>query len=140
MAAIGDIFEINVGGRYAYARISHQHQTYGSVLEIDPKLYTSPLSNAATAGFQNILLFPLSQAIEKGTIRGRQRCSIAPAAAARPFPHFRFAVLDSAGAPIYWWLWDGSSITPSPPDKDISGLPIRQLLTVDAFIGNWDTN
>lgn len=137
MAEIGDIYEISFSSGYGYVKVTHHHQTYLDVLRIDTKKYDHALDDPSNANFEVLVLYPLSHSIESGKIKARKCLSDPSSAESTPFPEFRFAVLNRRGDPIYWWIWNGDSIKPADPDKDISDLPIRQILSPDEFNKIW---
>jgi len=50
----------------------------------------------------------------------------------RAFPLFRLPIRNRAGEIVYWWTWDGDSLSVAPEAAD-SDLPIREVLPLTAL-------
>jgi len=104
---IGDVIEIAIDHRYAYAHYSHRHSTYGALLRVMPSTHAvrpDDFEWISTAEPQFLCFFPLNAAIKRNLVA---RVGSAPLAqVAQPFPVFRASVRSPNGwGP--WWLWDG---------------------------------
>jgi len=132
----GDVIECPRAGTFRYARVLHIHPTYRDVLALDPGRYAAP-AGKDTLTFSRIVMAPLSYHIRRDPSLGRVRPDLRSQRAA-PFPTFKFAVRDAAGAPIYWWLWDGDAIRIAPPEEDLAALPDRRLASLDDLFAIWD--
>lgn len=133
---IGSLFEIALPDGFAYARLNSTHPVYGDVLLVDQRRYEKQLDDLGVIDCSTIVVFPLSAAVAKGTLKARQ---IESATTARgDTPIFKFAVRDAEGGAIYWWLWDGEGIKIAGDDVDLSLLPERRALSQSQFLAVWD--
>jgi hypothetical protein len=49
-------------------------------------------------------------------------------------PRFRMAVRDKAGDVLYWWLWDGDTLSVcTDPDEAERALPLREITGAERF-------
>jgi hypothetical protein len=133
---IGDVFEIAIDARYAYAHYSHKHGTYGALLRVMPSTYAVRPDDFAwitATEPQFLCFFPLNAAIKRGLA---VRVGGAPLAqAAQAFPVFRSSVRSPNGwGP--WWLWDGEKewlVGALQPGME--RLPIRGVVNDTLLVG-----
>lgn len=133
--APGDLAELALPGGLGYALATHAHPAYPEVVRIVPGLRTARPRDltalAAEAGAAT--LFPLGAALARGDFRGEVVARVALPPALKGFPRFKTPVRDKAGAPIYWWIWDGASVEPCADEATLVRAPMREVLTREAF-------
>ncbi len=139
---IGDVIEIAIDDRYAYAHYSHKHKTYGALLRVMPSTFTVRPSSFAWISEtepQFLCFFPLGAAIKQGLV---ERAGQAPLAkAAQALPVFRASVRTPHGwGP--WWLWDGEkewlvgALQPGMEKFPIRGV-VNDTLLVERIRSGW---
>ncbi|MEP4196489.1 MAG: hypothetical protein ABJL99_12745 [Aliishimia sp.] len=133
---VGDVVRIDLNDAHFYAKCVCVHPTYHEVLAIDPNRYDALLASPDALSFSEFVIAPLSQALQLGRLKGQVESHLSHHSLLT-MPLFRFAVRDSNGLPIYWWLWDGNSIKIAEADRDISGLPERKLTSISDLKTRW---
>lgn len=133
----GDVVEIEMDGKYCYARVLRVHPTYREILALSPTGFASPCDDGARLRFSEVVIFPLGSALRSGRITGRVRPDLSDAPH-RPLPRFKFAVRDGAGSPVYWWLWDGDTIEIAGSDDDLDALPERKMTSLAELRAFWN--
>ncbi len=131
----GSVFEIKLADGLAYVQIVQVHPVYGDILAVDAALYSSAVADLNHLTFTTIVIFPLQAASSAKHVDANQigRSGTAD----QPHPNFKFAVRDTAGVPLYWWLWDGRGIAIAEPDQDLSSTPERKILSRAEFLDLW---
>ncbi|MEP5730324.1 MAG: hypothetical protein ABJL67_13260 [Sulfitobacter sp.] len=132
----GDVVRIDLEDAHFYAKCVCVHPTYHEILAIDPNGYDVPVATSDMLSFSEFAIAPMSHALQLGRLKGQVESHLSNQ---NPLtiPLFRFAVRDSAGRPIYWWLWDGQSIKIAGPDCDISCLPDRKMTSISDLTSRW---
>ncbi|MEO9684599.1 hypothetical protein [Tateyamaria sp.] len=132
----GDVVRIDLDDAHFYAKCVCVHPTYHEILAIDPNRYEVPVATSDALSFSEFAIASMSHALQSGSLKGQIQNHLSNQ---NPLtmPLFRFAVRDSAGRPIYWWLWDGQSIKIAEPGCDISCLPDRKLTSISDLTSRW---
>ena len=129
---IGDIIEIPVDDRFAYAQFSHDNQRYGQLIRVFDCVVPRrpfPVCDVTSRPLRFSTFFPLKVAVRRGIFQVVGNCDIPREL--RRFPLFRVQGVRSrvAGKGDDWWLWDGEKETHigalSPAERR---LPIRETL------------
>ena len=138
----GDVIEIAIDDRYAYAHLSHMHGSYGALLRVMPSTYAARPKDFAWVSAtepQFLCFFPLGAAIKRGLVALAGHVALAKAAQA--FPVFRAAVRTPNGwGP--WWLWDGEkewlvgALQPGMERLPIRGV-VNDTLLVERIRSGW---
>jgi len=130
------VFEITLPNGFGYLTVLRRHPTYGDVLGLEPTLFEKPVKETDTLSLNRIVIFPLAAALKAGTLIARHISNNEQGL--DPQITFKFAVRDTAGDPIYWWLWDGEAIKIADLDQDLSTLPERRVLTTKELMAIWE--
>lgn len=134
----GDIVEIAVGDRKAYAQVTHRHSSYPSVVRAVAGLYDErpgDLADLVAAKTRFVAMIPLATALERAgasfTVLGNTDLPEDQ----RDFPIFRMPIRDKQGEIVYWWFWDGRSLS---YDVELTSaqetLPMREVMTGARFL------
>lgn len=133
----GDIVEIDTDRGLAYGQVTHCHIAYPEVVRVFAGLHAERPDDLETlsrgpAGFT--ALFPLGSAIESGRISARHIGHAEIATGARAFPTFTMPIRGKRGEIVYWWLWDGDSLSfVSELNPEADAWPLREVLTAEKF-------
>lgn len=133
-AAPGDVFEIRLDDGFGYVQLRACHAVYGDILDVDMRKYEVSPQDPERLVFSKTVIFPLralSNGSISGSLTGHQRLKRSGT------PEFKFAVRDGSGDPIYWWTWNGNSISPAAADQDLDHLPERRVLTATELLALW---
>jgi len=139
---IGDIVEIPVGTKLAYAQFTHKHRQYGSLLRVLPGIRDArptAFAELASGDHQFIAFFPLGAACNRKIVSVVAHESIPPHAQA--FPVFRACVRTKDGRGPYW-LWDGvkewkiGDLQPGMEKLPIRGV-VNDTLLVQRILQGW---
>lgn len=120
----GNVVECRVNGSFRYAQLFYLHPSYREIVGLDPTQFEAGVTDLAALNFSQTLIFPLSEHLQSGDLKGRVRTDLR---SARPvqMPRFKFAIRDNTGEALYWWVWDGDGIEIASPDDDLDALPNR---------------
>ena len=78
---------------------------------------------------------PLAAGISGGRLLGELVGRFAIPGPDREFPRFRTPIRDRAGEIVYWWLWDGETLSHvDVGDVCASALPVREVVGFDALL------
>jgi co-chaperonin GroES (HSP10) len=127
---IGDVIEIPTKKGIALAQYTHQHKTFGALIRVFKKLYSSldteDLANSVTDEVLFSTFFPLQAAINMKIFKVMTNQQIT--AELQKFPIFRDGLPNKSGIVHNWWLWDGETETPiGPLSEEQKKFPIRAL-------------
>lgn len=134
----GDVIEIEVSDRKAYAQVTHKHPSYPPVVRALEGLHTDrPFDIQEIVGRPTsfIAMIPLGSAL----LRAGARYEVLGAADIpedqRAFPTFRMPIHDKHGEIVYWWFWDGRGLS---YDADLDAvqekMPLREVMTGEQFL------
>ena len=133
----GDLVEIATPKGRAYLLVTHDHQSYPSVVRVLRGLHAGrPDDPAGLASGDPAFtaMIPLAGALARLGLDHRVVARIDPATLG-DFPVFRMPIRDKAGAIVYWWYWDGRSLSfDADPARDDEAIPMREILSADAFL------
>ena len=131
----GDLVEISLPDGLLYVHVLQRPASYPYVVRVLPGLHatrpkdpTQLIDAAKDSG--TVALIPLGEVLER---LGYGAETVAQAAIVNA-PRFRMAVRDRAGRVLYWWFWDGDTLsyTDDPDDAD-NALPLREITGADRF-------
>lgn len=135
----GDLVEIDLGDRKAYAQITHDHASYPPVVRVIDGLHDArpaDLDALAAGKTRFIAMIPLATAMARA---GAAVTNLGPHPIPeehRDFPTFRMPIRDKKGEIVYWWFWDGRGLTYDVElSKTQSALPMREVMTGAHFLG-----
>lgn len=136
----GDLIEIPLQGCLAYAQITHEHPSYPPVVRVlagRPKQRPSDLPQLAQTPSDFKAMLPIGPALIRLGIEALNLGSYPIPAADRDFPLFRMPIRDRMGALLYWWYWDGSTLSLDADlgrHSDALQLPLREVMTSETFM------
>ena len=134
----GDVIEIEVSDRKAYAQVTHKHPSYPPVVRALEGLHTdrpSDIQEIVGGPASFIAMIPLGSAL----LRAGARYEVVGAADIpedqRAFPTFRMPIRDKHGEIVYWWFWDGRGLSyEADLDAVQEKLPLREVMTGEQFL------
>ena len=127
----GDLVEIETPGGLAYAHVLLRPASYPPVLRLlagrhDRRPDAPGLDLAAGP----VLMVPLAEVADRLGLRASVIDRVPPPER----PRFRMAVRDRAGRVLYWWFWDGDTLSFSDdPDTAHDALPLREVTGAERF-------
>ena len=110
----GDIVEIRLEQGLAYAQLTHEHESYPPVVRLFRGLSDSRPSDLEAHVAQAprlTAMIPLEQALDRLGLAHEKAGSAALPEDERKFPTFRMPIRDKQGEIVYWWFWDGESLS-----------------------------
>jgi len=134
----GDIVEIHVGNKKAYAQITHNHSSYPPVVRAIEGLFdTRPTDLEALVSGKTrfVAMIPLAAAMAGAgaTVETIGNCRVPQAH--RDFPIFRMPIRNKKNEILYWWFWDGRGLSYDVElDEAQSALPLREVKTGAHFL------
>lgn len=145
-AKIGDIYEVDLGERYAYFLVSHIHKEFGPLIRVFDAMFEHRPSSpgvilASPVRFSAFL--PLNGCIKRKQVA--KVASIQVPARYQPFPVFRVRIPlpeSLAGNPRNWLFWDGKDEWfHGPLSSEEKQMPIRGVwgfeLLCDRILSGW---
>lgn len=136
--APGDVVEIETDQGLAYAQVTHRHSSYPTVVRALDGLHDSRPADLAAliAGATAfVTMIPLAAALRQAGATFDRVGQVKVPQAHRTFPIFRMPIRDKAGEIVYWWLWDGRSLSFEVDlDQTQSVLPMREVMTGSRFL------
>lgn len=136
--APGDVVEIDVANKKAYAQITHNHSSYPPVVRVVEGLHDARPSdlNAVLSGKTHfVAMIPLGTAMERAGATYEVLGNHDVPAEHRDFPTFRMPIRDKQGEIVYWWFWDGRGLS---YDVELTtaqeALPMREVMTGKRFL------
>ena len=134
----GDVVEVATEGGLAYLQVTHLHPAYPEVVRVLAGLHeTRPddLNLLVNLPTRFHAITPLAAGISGGQLTGELVGRIAVPDSDREFPQFRTPIRDRSGEIVYWWLWDGETLSHvNAGDASAAELPIREVVGFDALL------
>ena len=136
--ALGDVVEIQIDNRLVYVQITHQHASYPPVVRVAyGRFARRPADSAAL--FDNASAFttmiPLESTIARLSLKSEIVSHADLQSKIQPFPTFRMPIRDKRGQTMYWWLWNGESLSyDAGNDVANSDLPLREVMSSERFL------
>ena len=134
----GDLVEIHVGDKKAYAQITHNHPSYPPVVRVIKGLYdTRPADlDALVSGKTSfVAMIPLTSAMTRAGATVENLGTSRVPLEHRDFPTFRMPIRGKKGEIVYWWFWDGRGLTYDAELSEAqSALPLREVMTGTRFL------
>lgn len=131
----GDVIEIVCPGGFSYVHVLHKHPSYPPAVRCLPGMHeTRHADPTALAREQNgtVALVPLAEVLARLELPARK---VAELPVYEGFPRFRMAVRDRAGRVLYWWFWDGDTLSYSDaPAAAEEALPLREITSGARFL------
>jgi hypothetical protein len=129
----GDLVEIATPEGFAYLHVLHRPASYPPVVRLLPGRHArrpdAPEAVLAAPG-GSVLMVPLAEVLDRLGL-GAEVVARTPVAER---PRFRMAVRDRTGRVLYWWFWDGDTLSFSDDPKDTeTALPLREITGADRF-------
>jgi len=131
--APGDIIAIDTAAGVRHVQVTHLRAPYPDVLRAIRPTSGAEAANEIAAGDTAFCgMVELARAFhdDGGAVRRRGHATIPEAD--RAFPLFRLPIRNRAGEIVYWWTWDGDSLSVAP-EAAASDLPIREVLPLTAL-------
>ena len=131
----GDVVEIACPGGFGYVHVLHEHPSYPPAVRCLAGLHATrhadPSALAREAG-GTVALVPLAEVLARLDLPARK---VAEFPVQGQFPSFRMAVRDRAGRVLYWWFWDGDTLSYSDdPAAAEATLPLREVTSGARFL------
>lgn len=134
----GDLVEIHVGDKKAYAQITNNHPSYPPVVRVIKGLYdTRPADLDALVADKTsfVAMIPLASAMTRAGATVENLGTSRVPQEHRDFPTFRMPIRDKKGEIVYWWFWDGRGLTYDAELSEAqSALPLREVMTGARFL------
>ncbi len=134
----GDLVEIGVGGRKAYAQITHNHSSYPPVVRALSGLHDKrpdDLDALAAGDTAFVAMIPLATALTRAGAKFEVLGRHPVPDAHRDFPTFRMPIRDKQGEVVYWWFWDGRGLSYDVELTEVQEtLPMREVMTGARFL------
>jgi len=134
----GDVVEIHVGNKKAYAQITHNHPSYPPVVRAIEGLFdTRPTDlEALVAGKTRfVAMIPLAGAMTRVGATLENIGNFPVPQAHRDFPTFRMPIRNKKNEILYWWFWDGRGLSYDVELTAAQGvLPLREVMTAAHFL------
>ena len=131
----GDLVEIEKDGRFFYVQVTHLHASYPELirgLEGHCALPARDPAAIASQATRFVVASSLSAALASGALQGKVLGNFEVPQADCAFPLFKMPITDRFDNFLYWWFWDGDSLTlEPPPDVDTTILPVRAVVPTD---------
>ncbi|MEQ8488275.1 MAG: hypothetical protein RLP08_24825 [Marinovum algicola] len=134
----GDVVEIKTDQGLAYAQVTQRHASYPTVVRALEGTYDSrpdDIAGLVAGGTSFVAMIPLASALPQAGAACEVVARLEVPEAHQAFPTFRMPIRDKAGEIVYWWFWDGRSLSFEVElDRNQSSLPIREVMTGDRFL------
>ncbi len=135
---VGDVVEVITKGGLVYLQVTHLHPAYPEVVRVLGGLHeTRPddLKLVVSLPTRFHVITPLAAGISGGRLSGEFVGRFAVPDSDRAFPRFRTPIRDRNGVIVYWWLWDGETLSHvTVGDVSASALPVREVVGFDALL------
>jgi hypothetical protein len=136
--SLGEVIEIKVDGKLAYAQITHHHSSYPPVVRALAGPYDARPSDidALVAGKTRfVAMIPLGTALTRASAEFEALGKFEMPPEHRDFPTFRMPIRDKQGEIVYWWFWDGRGLSYHVNlDATQDALPMREVMTGRRFL------
>ncbi|QFT62005.1 hypothetical protein [Roseivivax sp. THAF30] len=134
----GEVVEIEIGPHKAYAQVTHNHSSYPPVVRALDGLHDNRPSdlNAVVAGKTRfVAMIPLLTALTRVGATFECLGTFDVPSEHGEFPTFRMPIRDKKGEIVYWWFWDGRSLSYDVElTSDQDALPMREVMTGSRFL------
>lgn len=134
----GDVVEIDVGNRKAYAQTTHLHATYPPVVRALEGLHEERPADTAGLVAGNtafVAMIPLATAMKRAGASFEVLGNFDVPADHQDFPTFRMPIRDKKGEIVYWWFWDGRGLSYDVElTENQQALPMREVMTGRRFL------
>lgn len=134
----GDLLEIKTGGQFAYAQVTHMHPSYPPVVRALKGLHDqrpADLGAVAEGPTRFVAMIPLDHAVAKAGAEVSVVDTLPVPEAHKAFPTFRMPIRDKQGEIVYWWFWDGRSLSYDVElDAEQAQLPMREVMSGARFL------
>jgi hypothetical protein len=129
----GDLVEIALPDGLAYVHVLHRPPSYPFVVRILPGLHSRrPEAPARLLEREDgtVALVPLGEILAR-LGHASETVAQAPVSSA---PRFRMAVRDRSGRVLYWWFWDGDTLSYTDDLAEAErALPLREITGAERF-------
>lgn len=134
----GDVLEIDVENRKAYAQITHLHASYPPVVRAIEGLHDKRPGDpdALVAGKTAfVAMIPLATALQRAGASFEVLGNFDIPGDHQDFPTFRMPIRDKKGEIVYWWFWDGRGLSYDVELTETQqALPMREVMTGTRFL------
>ena len=134
----GDVFEIAIGQKKAYAQVIHNHSSYPPVVRALDGLHDErpgKLDELVAGKTSFVAMIPLATALARAGADTERLGAFDIPDEHRAFPTFRMPIRDKQGEIVYWWFWDGRGLSYDVELSEAQGsLPIREVMTGSRFL------
>ncbi|MFP4274369.1 MAG: hypothetical protein ACLFRU_05020 [Paracoccaceae bacterium] len=131
----GDVVEITCPGGFGYVHLLHKHPSYPPAVRCHRGLHRTRAADPAALVREEsgtVALLPLATILTRLDLPARK---VAELPVQESFPRFRMAIRDPAGRVLYWWFWDGDTLSYSAdPAEAESALPLRKVTSGERFL------
>ncbi|MEN8658995.1 MAG: hypothetical protein ABF313_13220 [Marivita sp.] len=136
--SLGEVVEIEVGQKKAYAQITHYHPSYPPVVRALDTLYDvrpSDLAMLVAGKTRFVVMIPLETALTCAGAEFESLGQFDVPAEHRDFPTFRMPIRDKKGEIVYWWFWDGRGLEYNVElTAEQDALPLREVMSGTRFL------
>lgn len=132
----GDLLEIAFPHGLAYVHVTHGHASYPPVVRglagLHAQRPADPL-HLLSGSDGWVAMVSLSPALER---RGLTACVVARSdTAGSPFPIFRTPIRGKTGETLYWWFWNGDTLSYTTELTETQKTwPLREVTSGEAFL------
>ncbi|MBO6560259.1 MAG: hypothetical protein JJ959_06960 [Nisaea sp.] len=131
--APGDVIAIETAVGTRHAQVTHARSPYPDVVRaIRPRSDAQSPEEIAKGETAFVAMVELGRAMRDQSVTVTVIGHATVPAADRNFPTFRLPIRNKAGETIYWWTWDGDSLSVASDGTD-SLMPIREILPSNAL-------
>ena len=134
----GNLVEIAIGQKKAYAQVIHNHSSYPPVVRALDELHDErprKLDELVVGKTRFVAMIPLATALARAGVEFETLGTFDIPDEHRDFPTFRMPIRDKQGEIVYWWFWDGRGLSYDVELSEAQGsLPIREVMTGSRFL------
>lgn len=134
----GDIVEITTDKGLVYVHLTHEHPSYPPVVRLLKGVHAmrpEDIANFAKANVVHITMIPLVTALNRIGVAHRKAGELPLTGVECDFPTFRMPIRDKQGNIVYWWFWDGRSLSYSSElDENQDSLPMREVMSASDMV------
>jgi hypothetical protein len=128
----GDVVAMDTTAGTRHLQVTHLRAPYPDVVRaIRPSPAATP-EDIARGETAFTAMVELSRALRDDPTSTRLIGHATIPQSSRAFPRFRLPIRDRSGEVLYWWAWDGESLSVDAAAGD-SNLPIREILPLDVL-------
>lgn len=135
---LGDLVEIATDKGLVYAQITHKHPSYPPVVRAIAGVHDKRPDDVVTVAQGEtafVAMITLDGAMKNLGAAFEVVGRVDIPDDQRAFPTFRMPIRDKQGEIVYWWFWDGRSLSyDTDLDAEQEKLPLRAVMTGRRFL------